>query len=132
MIGTFLSIVGKFLAGPLVDIAGGYFKTQTDQFKVRGDVQMAKTAADTDLGIAAFETEAVLSDRRPFMTVLMQSVLQGICLLYLAALVIVSALPLEGWEVKSLPSLWELLILFILAGLAGPQVLNILKDRFFK
>lgn len=143
MINALLGWIGKILAGPLVDIAGDFFKSQTDREKIRGDVEINRAIVRGSVEVTGLETSANESitsiqaatdqmQKRPFVTVIAQAVLFAIALFYLAALVIASVWPASGLVVQALPGLWELLILAVLAGLAGPYVLNLLKDRFIR
>lgn len=143
MITAFLGWVGKILAGPLVDIAGDFFKSQIGRDKIRGDVEMNREIVRGEVVVTELETSADESitsiqasteqlQKRPFVTAVAQAVLFAIALFYLAALVIASVWPASGLVVAALPGLWELLILAVLAGLAGPYVLNLLKDRFIR
>lgn len=143
MINAFFGWIGKILAGPLVDIVGDFFKAQTNRERIRGDVEINRAVvrgrvevagleASTDESITALQAATNQMQKRPFVTVVAQAVLFAIALFYMAALVIASVWPSSGLVVQALPGLWELLILAVLAGLAGPYVLNLLKDRFIR
>lgn len=130
MIGAILSTLGKALVGPLVDLAGKYLQTQTDQVKIRSEVQMTNIRASTETALGSLNAEVQLTNQRPLLTRIMQTILQGVAIFYILMLVVVSVSPWDSWVVHALPGYWELLILLILAGLAGPQVLTALSNRF--
>ena len=140
MIGLALSFIGRMASGPLQAVLGKVIAAKTDRARIaadvainrettRGEVEVEEIHGRTTETVQSITAETAQIEKRPLLVVIAQTVLWAISLSYFGALLIVSAFPL-GWEVQRLPAIWEFLTLAILAGLAGPQVLNLLKRRF--
>lgn len=143
MIGALFRFIGNTILGPMLDITDKYFRAQTDQAKIRGDIEMTRERVRSEIATTAIEYEAEESvstieaesyqiNTRPTLMLIGQACLWAIAVFYYGALAWASVFQSTGLVVAQLPGLWELITLLILAGLAGPYVLNVLKQKLFK
>lgn len=129
---SIIATIGKVLAGPLLDAFTSWMDFQSTSTKVQGDIHRTKTAASAREGMVAIQEDTEQLTRRPMIMKIAQAVLWGIALVYYGGLIYASVYPNSGLVVQALPTYWELLTLAILAGLAGPYVLSLLRSRFTK
>ena len=141
MISLILKSVGRLFLGPVMKTVDKYFQGRTDRHRIDGDVTInrdsirgettiAQVTADASVDIAAIEASAAIAGKQPMLIMIIQSVIYSVAALYYLALVVVSIIPdSHAWTVRSLPDVWELVTLAILAAAAGPQILQLLRKR---
>ena len=141
MISLILKSVGRLFLGPVMKTVDKYFQGRTDRHRIDGDVTInrdsirgettiAQVTADASVDIAAIEASAAIAGKQPMLITIIQAVIYSVAALYYLALVVVSIIPdSHAWTVRSLPDVWELVTLAILAAAAGPQILQLLRKR---